>query len=245
MSVCTGNYVDSCMGGGHLCLGLALLIVGMSTTHTTAQTRIPNQTQGNQSQGTGIGATGGVLNQPRFGVPQGDLRNAATMTESVIPGFDRDQGFTGRTRPDDFIGGRQSRFQNTLVQQQQQFRQFGSSRNTAPRNTRGLATGRRATSQRRIVRPQVRVAFSYTVRPAARVTEALQSQFQRVSTRLPGFESVRVTTDEQGRVTLSGETGSQESRKLAENLVRLEPGVRSVQNLMTVRSGTTSDPPQP
>ncbi len=53
---------------------------------------------------------------------------------------------------------------------------------------------------------------------------------ERYVTRYPELSGIVVSLQENGVVVLSGETNSVESARLAANLVRLQPGVRRVEN---------------
>jgi hypothetical protein len=94
----------------------------------------------------------------------------------------------------------------------------------------GFNTGSSATP--RVVRPQQRIAFEYTPRPQSQVQASVATQF----TRLQGvqFQGVAVSMDEAGEVTLTGNVPTEDARKLAAVLARIEPGVRSVSNNLVV-----------
>jgi hypothetical protein len=95
----------------------------------------------------------------------------------------------------------------------------------------GGAQGRRQTY---IVRPQQRIAFEYPVRSATEVGTSVRTQISQVANRRETLRGVRVETAAQGVVTLRGQVDSEEARKLAAVMARLEPGVREVRNELTV-----------
>jgi osmotically-inducible protein OsmY len=69
----------------------------------------------------------------------------------------------------------------------------------------------------------------------------LTSQFEKLAEHHPLFANVEADVAADGRVTLRGEVPSAEDRSLIEIVIRLQPGVRSVQNEVTL-AGTTPDP---
>lgn len=120
-------------------------------------------------------------------------------------------------------GNRGANRGNNQQQQQQQFTNQGQGANA-----------------KKSIRPQLRVAFD-SPRPKTDVTT------KNLTVRLDNFakrsalSGVDVVVDG-GKVTLRGQVDTEESRRLAGMLVALEPGVRSVQNDLTVSS---PPPPEP
>ncbi|MCC7420529.1 MAG: BON domain-containing protein [Planctomycetaceae bacterium] len=88
-----------------------------------------------------------------------------------------------------------------------------------------------ANSQVRI-RPQV--SFPYSERENLAVNTALAGQFDRIGRSNPEFAGIQFTMDSRSEVTLSGTVPREHAGRLAAALVRLEPGVRSVRNELTV-----------
>jgi hypothetical protein len=89
-------------------------------------------------------------------------------------------------------------------------------------------------SQKQLARPVMRLGFT----PPQPAPLAMQNTIQSRLISLPQLgeraAGVNALADETGRVTLTGRVGSEDDRKLVEMLVRLEPGVRSVQNDLKV-----------
>jgi hypothetical protein len=87
-----------------------------------------------------------------------------------------------------------------------------------------------ASSQKLLARPVMRLGFT----PPQPAPLAMQDVIHTRLVSLPqlGERAAGVTAqvDEAGRVTLTGRVSNEDDRKLVEMLVRLEPGVRSVQN---------------
>jgi len=77
------------------------------------------------------------------------------------------------------------------------------------------------------------VAFEHPTLQMAEVLSSIEGHFKKLSTRHPSLSAVKLTTAEDGDVVLTGEAASRADAKMAESLVRLEPGVRGVRNEMT------------
>ena len=93
----------------------------------------------------------------------------------------------------------------------------------------------RSGSNRTNVRPQQRIAFDFPARNSNAIESTLKSRFGVVASRQAGLNGVTITSEAEGVVVLSGEVNSEDSKRLAGVLARIEPGVRSVRNELTVR----------
>lgn len=151
-----------------------------------------------------------------------------------------ESGFVGRNDNNSrFIGsGRQAQGGGNV--QSFQTPQFGN------RNAGGQGIGRGNNNfgqQRnlRVVRPQLRVAFSHPTLSTPQVRNKLDVQLTRLAERRQ-LDGIAFELDDESNVTLRGEVPSEGARKLAEMMVRLEPGVRDVTNELSVASGTDADP---
>jgi hypothetical protein len=110
---------------------------------------------------------------------------------------------------------------------------FGQNNNGFGMNGMGQgANGMGANSTQRVVRPQLRIGFRNQVRPPAEIQTALSNRI----TAMPDLKvsNLQVNHDGAGQVTLRGNVDSDHERKLAAAMARQEPGVRSVQNELTV-----------
>jgi len=96
----------------------------------------------------------------------------------------------------------------------------------------GMNSGMNNRSQQ-VIRPRQRVAFDYPVPKTDTMHVNLKSQLERVAVRNPGMSNVLLSVDPSGELVLRGAVKSEADAKLAVNLVRLEPGVRSVRNELT------------
>lgn len=93
---------------------------------------------------------------------------------------------------------------------------------------------------RRVIRPRQEIAFTFPQRSNSAISDSLNTQFTRLSARDPRLQNVTVVIDAGGAATLRGEVDSLETSRLASIMARLEPGVRSVENELTVEGNATS-----
>jgi len=92
----------------------------------------------------------------------------------------------------------------------------------------------RQTSDRKQMRPQFRLGFTAPTIPAKTVNLNLQRRMSGLSSLNRKFPNVQFHVDQAGSVTLTGQANNSHDRRLMEALVRLEPGVRTVKNTMTI-----------
>ena len=176
------------------------------------------------------GLSGSGLAGPQFNTQLGQL--SATIG----------QGFVGRSDTAGRFVGSQTAGQQAILGTSPggQFGggQFGGGfdRGQTQDRTSGFnqqqGSGARST---RVVRPRLKIAFEYPERPAA-VRTNLTTQFQRIRTTREELSQVQVELGDNQQVTLRGRVASEDDKKLAAMLARLEPGVRSVRNEITVAS---------
>ncbi len=83
------------------------------------------------------------------------------------------------------------------------------------------------------IRPRQRVAFDYPLPKGEVLQTTLQSQLTKSAIRRPAMANVMVSLNSDGEVLMRGAVSSQSEAKLVENMMRLEPGVRSVRNELT------------
>lgn len=91
--------------------------------------------------------------------------------------------------------------------------------------------------------PRQRIAFPFVPRDATAISAELEKQLANLAARNADFAQVRVSVDAAGRVELRGQVPSENTRKLAALLIRLEPGVRAVHNELSVKSSGGFQPP--
>lgn len=198
------------------------------------------------STGSGFGATnsGSAGSQSGFGVGGGQsgFGVGGGQTGRNTTGFGNTQGSNGflgaNNNPNSFLG------RNTQGQQGGQNNQFGQGgrgggQRGMDQSLQNLLNGNgqfgqsNANSRTNMVRPRQKVAFEHPVLQTPAVVKGIETRIAKLSTRYPHLKSVEVAAGEDGVVVLRGTVNSQHSAKVAESLVRLEPGVKSVQNDLT------------
>jgi len=194
--------------------------------------------------GTGIGGAG--VSQPgtSLNIGGGSQFGAGSMSLSTsgVVG-NQSNGFIGNTRVDAATGqaGRAG-------QAGRQGQPGGTTQGSNPfadllRAAGGQQGGQQQTQSAGKLRPQLRVSFAYDARPAATVDKSLDQIFHRTETKIyntfatrPPFKSVSIVPPVNGVVILRGSVATEDDRKLAALIVRMEPGVRQVQNELEVKS---------
>jgi len=108
-------------------------------------------------------------------------------------------------------------------------------------NTRSLGSTNRSSrsgngSNLGTFRPQQKIAFAYVAPPTSAIGSVVTTRLDKIMSRTRQLRGLNLQINETGQVTLQGRVESAAARRLAENLVRLEPGVRSIRNELTVRA---------
>ncbi|MBC8289418.1 MAG: BON domain-containing protein [Planctomycetes bacterium] len=200
---------------------------GGTTTNTGGTTTTTGTNTGTSTTGTSTETS--VTTPATPGV--GQLQNVNVETLDSTVETSRQSGLTN-------LSG--STLQNTTAGGQNQLpggSQFGGGRNQGTnRNTqRGGGTSSRS------IRPSLRLGFTPVVRPSADVSRAVSRSFSRIATRTarigetnPALRNVRIVPGKAGQLTLTGIVPTASARRLAANILRMEPGVRSVTNNLTV-----------
>ena len=216
-----------------LCLGLSTSYVcaqGRTTTTGAAQTGSTGSTAatgasaasgtsalsgatGNTGSGSsGTGAQMSTGNQPTFNAGDGSV--GAQIGQNAFAG----QGNTA------FVGSRNAG-QTARSSMTPQFGQVNDSNVQQNSGNTGNVRTKRA-------RPQQRIAFTYPKANLAMTQVKLSSRFKQQA-KVAGADT-RIS--DEGVATLVGTVKDEDSRKLAEALTRLEPGVRSVVNELQVEA---------
>jgi hypothetical protein len=117
----------------------------------------------------------------------------------------------------------------------------GQNRNTARagrggQNQNQNQMGGAGNQQQRTIRPQLVVAFTAPLPTPDVMSSRLQTRLQKIKKTSP-YEGVQVDV-EGTKVILRGEVNSAQDVRMASMIARLEPGVRKVDNQLTVREPT-------
>ena len=192
--------------------------------------------------GGGLGGAGGGLGGTS-GLGQNTGLGGLGGQQQGQLGQQGQQGFLGRTPAEQgFLGANTQTQQGQMGNRQQSGgnRRAGGNRNGNPMNMANqlqqMGNGNQTSSGSQLppIRPRQTLGFVYTT-PSIKIVSA------NLGTRIikkPGLENVNLSVDPSGELVLKGEVASIEKAKLAENLVRLEPGVLKIRNELTY-------PPQP
>jgi hypothetical protein len=163
----------------------------------------------------------------------GQNRNAA----AGLGGQNRNNGFIGRnTDPNAFIGAN-----NQTGNVTGQTGNLGRGNQGAGRRQldaglmNALNGGQQGglggqQNQQLIIRPRQKIAFEYTQPEFQAVVSTTQTRIEKLAVRYPQFADMRLQQETDGTVILRGTAPSEADAKLAENMIRLEPGVRRVRN---------------
>ena len=154
------------------------------------------------------------------------------------------QGFLGRNTngQQQFLGrNTQAQGQNGMMTNQMggaNNRRAGGNRGANGQNNfnnqqqqQGLGVGGGAAKQGPQIRPRQRIAFEHTPPHLPTVTSGLELRLNKM--KALKSPSIKLSTEPAGVLVLKGEVASESAAKLAENIARLEPGVRSVKNELT------------
>lgn len=136
-------------------------------------------------------------------------------------------GFVGANAAQEFVGA--TREAATTSRNNRQFR--GIQDTTSQRRSSTQQTG-----TPRSIPVGLRVGFSTPSLASSmgRLAAANAASFQPFSEALPELQAVNVQLSSTGVARLSGKAATMEARRLAANLMRLQPGVRSIDNQIEV-----------
>ena len=179
-------------------------------TSPTTVPSVPNSNSGSMASGN---PNAGVS---EFAINTDNVQNAAT-------------GFVGGNASQAFVGGARE-----ATNQQATNRQFGAFQNT--QNTSNTQSNQSGTP--RSIRTTIRIAFAAPSGTFAQQTGVLATsnsvQLTQFSTNRPELSGVNVDLTADGVAVLTGTSPSTDTSRLAANLVRLQPGVRKVNNQIAV-----------
>lgn len=96
-------------------------------------------------------------------------------------------------------------------------------------------------SSTRNFRPRYRVGFEYTP-SASDVSVRTAATIGRLTSRNPALSGLEIVVDDAGMAEVRGTAPTAAARKLIENVVRLEPGVRQVTNLVVIAPPAPENP---
>lgn len=183
-----------------------------------------------QNSGSVTGSGSGTANQTPTTSGLGPEK--ATPIDRSASGGNTNQaentGFVGASSSQNFVGGTRQATQNQG--QNRQFQAFQPSQTTQSTQTQ--------TGTPRQVRTSLRMAFAFPAATIAQQTGTLSSSnsvsLSQFTTNRPELAGINVDLTNTGEAVLTGTVASTEASRLAANLVRLQPGVRKVNNQLGV-----------
>ena len=200
----TGQTGTGTSGSGSSTAGSSFGTTGTSATGTSA---------------TGTSATGTSTT--------GTSTTGTTIAAGSVPSTPA-QSFIGGNATQGFVGGA---LQGTQQNANRQFQAIESTQSQT--GSQGQTTG-----TPRAVRTTMSIGFSFPAASVAqssgRFASANVVSLSRFTAARPEFSGISVAMTSQGVAVLTGSTLSTESKRLAANLIRLQPGVRKVDNQVAV-----------
>lgn len=188
-------------------LGSSSSLTGNNSSSSTGSSNSASSTGSSGNANAGVSG---------FSINTDNVQNAAT-------------GFVGSNSSQAFVGGaRQATNQQAT---NRQFAAFQNTQNTS--NTQSSQTG-----TPRSIRTTIRISFAAPSGTFAQQTGALaysnSVQLTQFSTNRPELSGINVELTADGVAVLTGTSPSIDTSRLAANLVRLQPGVRKVNNQIAV-----------
>lgn len=182
---------------------------GTSSSSSSTRSSTSSSSNSGTSGNSGTGANG-------FSINTDNVQNAAT-------------GFIGSNSSQAFVGGvRQS------TNQQATNRQFGAFQDT--QNTSNTQSSQTGTP--RSIRTTMKVSFAAPSGTFAQQSGILANpnsiRLTQFSSKRPELSGINVELTADGVAVLTGTSPSTETSRLAANLVRLQPGVRKINNQIAV-----------
>lgn len=146
----------------------------------------------------------------------------------------QNQGFVGRnTNQNQFIGRTAQGQVNGQQGNQNRNRGGGGGNRSLDQSIMNGGNQAAGTSTMPAIRPRLIAAFDFPAANLSQVATKTQVLIDKLTARYPQMEQVQVSQADKGEILLTGSVNTERDAKLAESLVRLEPGVRKVQNQLT------------
>lgn len=216
-------------------VALAIAVLALNTAIVSAQ----NTTQQNGGGGANDGGTNAAAGNAGSTLMQENLFSTDGDSGASVGQLGQGSGrfATSRLSTQPLAGGQAGAGNQQFNQSFNRLLQVQTLQQT---NRLGRQFGG-AMSARAMIRPSLRIGFYVIRRPATAVNQSLDKRFEKLSSRLgqlaetrPAFTGVKFNVGDNGAVVLSGEVESDSARRLAANLIRMEPGIRKVTNALTV-----------
>lgn len=200
---------------------------GGRTSSASAQ----SATGGSGARSGGTGAAAGTGAEGAFEGPQ--LGETGDLSAQAVG---RSGGFVGGASGG-MVGDRMAGMTATTATQRPSFGALGgggSDFNSQNRPQQGASATRN-------FRPRYRVGFDYTP-SSTDVSQRTSATVGLLTSRNPALAGLAIVVDDAGMAEIRGTAPTAAARKLIENVVRLEPGVRKVTNLVVVAPPAAANP---
>ena len=190
----------------------------------------------NQLNGGGGAATNAANGGGQAGEAAGGTTQAAGGITGQTPGAAANQAVAGANAAQAFIGGADTDgfvgggLETLFNQANRNFRALtqGQTPTGGTRNTSGTP---------RQVPVSLKIAFDIPQADGRlQLIERNGPPLERLAGIKPEFRNVSVTIDAKGVATLTGNAPNAAVKRLATNIVRLRPGVRSIQNNLVIKT---------
>ena len=215
-----------------VCLGAVAIVSIFGSASAVAQIT-NNQSQPSRTT-TAVGGTAGISTSPTAAPPGGTNLNQGTGAQPTLQDFGT--GFVGNSQ-------NSGRFIGSQFSGQQQVQGGGNSgRNMFGSGGRGSSGRRTTTNNQRArntntkrVRPRLRVAFITQPRSMTTVKASLDTRFALLLSKRAELAGVSISVGKvAGHLVLAGKVPNETALKKAAALVRMEPGVRKVDNQLVI-----------
>ena len=205
-------------------ISLASTVCAQNGTGGTTPPTTPSQNSAGGASSGQSGSTGGLQalsgNSSFAGTVPGEATTASNATDTFI----------GSNATTGFVGGA-----SQAGNQQGTNRQFQALQN----NTSQQSTSQQSGTVREI-RSTLRVGFAFPSASQSQINGSLASaniaSLSRFSPIRPELAGIDVALNSNGIAILTGSAPTVETRRLAANLIRLQPGVRKVDNQIVVQA---------
>lgn len=201
-----------------------------STGRTTSSGSSGSMFSGSGGQTTGAGGrTAGAAGQNGQANPLGgSMMNAADGSLGLQ--MMNNTGFIGAGNSNGFIGSRTAGTGSNLRGMSTQFGGMQLNNNTNQRGNNGRGQEQSPGLQ---IRPQLKLGFDAPSTPPV-LTDTVQTRLASLPSLAGRADGVVMSVDEAGLVTLNGRVANEADRRMVEAVVRLEPGVRRIDNQLQV-----------
>ena len=230
-----------------IALSASFFVCGFQVDEASAQTSSLFGSSRSSGGGTATGSRGNTGTAGGGGTnPNNGAFQSLLNTEAGVGGVSTDfgNGLVGRSdNAGRFIGSQFAGQQQSRINSGSNFNGGGFGRGGF--NTGNFAQfgqyGNNSQSRARKIRPRQRIAFKFPRLKGIHISNSLGVRFKDISVKAPALKGLGIKVDDKGTAVLTGSVVDDHAKRLAANLVRLEPGVRKIDNQLQVASAKTTE----